>query len=420
MTELTQTRFAPLDHFFAALRLVVLAGGLFWLEFAPGVANARPKLSWLFGAFICYGLALYASVIFRRLSLERMYLIALVLDFAFISTLVSWTGGPRSSFIVAFYLLAGLHSFYFGLKTGAVVGAAVVVYYVIASLAASSAVSVELIMRIGFVILITSAAGLMSDKARRDRERIEQLARDLETAGRVIEKSEKIALLGRLSAGIAHEINNPVSVIATRSERMLIEAKEQSRMAAGNEKLFKDLEVINAQAHRIAAIIRNMLIFSRLPSLTMAPLDINEIVNRAVALIEHRLSEKQLTLNLNLLRHLPKVSGDASRLQEVIINVLNNAIDASSEGGGLYVITTVSGGPQKILQVFVTDTGEGMTQDVLEKVFDPFFTTKEVGQGTGLGLYVCYQILQEHGGTIDIESEPHRGTTISITLPIIS
>lgn len=95
-------------------------------------------------------------------------------------------------------------------------------------------------------------------------------------------------------------------------------------------------------------------------------------------------------------------------------------MEVSSEKGKLYVITTVSGGPQKILQIFVTDTGEGMSPDVLEKVFDPFFTTKEVGKGTGLGLYFCYQTLHEHGGMIDIESDPDQGTTVSISLPIIS
>jgi signal transduction histidine kinase len=420
MMQQTAARFSHLDRFFAFLRVVTLAGGLLWLQFGLTMGDGQLKLSWLFGAFICYGLVLYGLVLYGRLSLERMYLVALFLDFAFIATLVSLTGGLKSVFIVAFYLLIGLHSFYFGLKIGVSIGAAAIAFYLVASLASLSAPGVEQIIRVGFMILIAVAAGLMSDKARRDRERIEQLVRDLQTASRVIERSEKIALLGRLSAGIAHEINNPVSVIATRTERMLLEAQEKSQSGYGDRRLIADLKVINTQAYRIASIILSMLAFSRDLPLRMVPLDINEIVNKAVALIEHRLSERQLTLNLNLLRHLPRVVGDANRLQEVLINILNNAIDASGEGGRLYVITTVSGGQQKVLQVFVTDAGEGMSPDVLEKVFDPFFTTKEVGQGTGLGLYVCYQILQEHGGTIDIESEPHQGTTVSISLPIIS
>lgn len=415
-----RARLNDLDQLFVLLRGVTLTGGLFWLLVGPANPQRRVWLIILFVIFVSYGLALYGFLLFGSIKKDRLYLIALFVDFSFIAALVSLTGAHQSIFILAFYLLIGLHAFYFGLRVGLMVAVMASTFYLMLNAVIGPESWVDETLKVGFMLLTGIASGLISEKEKRDKQQIEQLVKELQAARRVIEHSEKIALLGRLSAGIAHAINNPVSVIATRSERMLLEAKEADRAAPGQDALIRDLEVINAHAHRVATIVGNMLAFSRQRALHMTALDINEIVETAVSLVEHRLPEKRLTLNLNLLRHLPHVRGDAGRLQEVLVNILNNAIEASYEGGQIYILSTLSGGPQKELQIFVTDTGVGIPEEDRDKVFDPFFTTKEVGQGTGLGLYVAYQIIKEHGGTITLDSEVGKGTTVTISLPLPS
>lgn len=419
VTQRARARLSDLDRFFVILRVVTLAGGLFWLFSGPSDPPRRVGLMGLYIIFVSYGLVLYGFLLFSSIKKDRLYLITLFVDFSFIAALVSLTGAHQSIFILAFYLLIGLHAFYFGLRVGLTVAVMASGFYLMLNVVIGPESWVDETFKVGFMLLTGIASGLISEKERRDKRRIEQLVRDLQAARRVIEHSEKIGLLGRLSAGIAHAINNPVSVIATRSERMLLEAKEADPAAPGQDALIRDLEVINAHAHHVAAIVGNMLAFSRQRALQKTALDINEIIEAAVSLIEHRLPEKRLTLNLNLLRHLPRVLGDPGRLQDVLINILNNAIDASYEGGQIYIISTVSSGPQKELQIFVSDTGVGIPEDDRDKVFDPFFTTKGVGQGTGLGLYVAYEIIKEHGGTITLDSEVGKGTTAIISLPLL-
>jgi PAS domain S-box-containing protein len=225
---------------------------------------------------------------------------------------------------------------------------------------------------------------------------------------KAMQQAEKMAAIGTLSAGLAHEINNPIGVIASRVECMLLEADEQ----ALSEMVRGDLQVIAKHADRVARITQGLLSFSRPQAWRMTPVDVNTVVEEALVLVEKQLAQEKVTLEQELAPGLPAVLGSANHLQQVILNLLTNAREAMPEGGRLRVATRRNGGS---VEVEVTDTGKGIPAEHLSKVFDPFFTTKD--KGTGLGLAISYGIVRDHRGTLTVRSHEGEGTTFLITLP---
>jgi len=408
-------RLSAADKFFAGLRGAFIALGAAWLLLTPDLEQ-WPQFALLFAVFLICTILIYSLIVLTRWRVDRIYLSAQLVDLLLLVWLVRWTGGVNSVFVLGFYLLAGLHSFYFGRQIGmvaATLAAAALVF------SAPEAFLVEpwldSTVRVGFLYLIGWSIGLLADEEKQSRRRAEDLLAQLQNAARILEHAQKMALIGRLTAGIAHEINNPAAVILTRVERMLLEAEENSYSSA----LRKDLESLKKHAQRVADVVRKLLAYSRPDSAGFSALDINEVIQQSIPLIEHRLEARRVTLNLNLLQRLPRIYGNANRLEEAFVNLLTNAIDASSPGGQIYIISTISGGQEKEVQVFVSDAGEGIPPENLDKVFEPFFTTKPTGQGTGLGLYVTYQILKDHRASVSMESQPGKGTTVSISFPLL-
>ncbi|MBI3683511.1 MAG: HAMP domain-containing histidine kinase [Acidobacteria bacterium] len=359
---------------------------------------------------------MYSLFLLTRWPVDRIYLGALLGDLLLLFGLVRWTGGSNSVFFLGFYLLAGLHSFYFGRRIGLVVATLAAVALILSPPDPFRTEAwPDSAVRVGFLYLIGWSIGLLADGERRARRKAEELLAQLQNTTRILEQAQKMALIGRLTAGIAHEINNPAAVIVTRVERMLLEAEENSYSSA----LKKDLESLRNHGQRVADVVRKLLAYSRPDETGFSALDINDVIQQSIPLIEHRLETRRLTLNLNLLRRLPGIYGNANRLEEVFVNLLTNAIDASVPGGQIYIVSTISGGQEKEVQVFVSDAGEGIPQENLDKIFEPFFTTKPPGQGTGLGLYVTYQIVKDHRASISVESQPGKGTTVSISFPLL-
>jgi len=225
---------------------------------------------------------------------------------------------------------------------------------------------------------------------------------------KAMQQAEKMAAIGTLSAGLAHEINNPIGVIASRVECMLLEAEEQSL----SETVRGDLQVIAKHADRVARITQGLLSFSRAQAWRLTPVDVNTVVEEALVLMEKQLAREKVTLEQDLAPGLPAVLGSANHLQQVILNLLTNAREAMPEGGRLRVATRRGG---RAVEVEVTDTGKGIPPEHLLKVFDPFFTTKE--KGTGLGLAISYGIVRDHSGSLAVRSHEGEGTTFLITLP---
>ena len=236
-----------------------------------------------------------------------------------------------------------------------------------------------------------------------------EMERELEETHLQLVNSEKMASLGKLAAGIAHEINNPMGGILIYSS-LLMEGLEE-----GDSRRL-DLERIAQEATRCKEIVKSLLEFSRQTEAKMEPIDINKAITDGLFFLENQALFYNIAIDKNLAPVLPGVRGNASQLKQVFMNIVVNAAE-SMHGHGTLTITTGSSADQRVIWIDFTDTGEGIPQEYLSKIFDPFFTTKEVGKGTGLGLSTSYGIIEGHGGRIDVESQVGKGTTFRIELP---
>jgi two-component system NtrC family sensor kinase len=237
-------------------------------------------------------------------------------------------------------------------------------------------------------------------------------------ANRAVARAEKLAAVGRLASGVVHEINNPLATISACAEALELRLREGA--FAGSESL-EDLReylgLIRSEAFRCKSITTGLLDFSRTRAVRHRPVNLAEVISSAARLVAHQQRGGAIEIQLETDSQLALVSGDAGQLQQAVIALATNAIDAMPEGGTLTI--SASNREHEVL-IEVTDTGVGISPENLPKIFEPFFTTKEVGHGTGLGLAVCYGILTEHGGGLDVQSAVGAGTTFTITLPAIN
>jgi PAS domain S-box-containing protein len=223
-------------------------------------------------------------------------------------------------------------------------------------------------------------------------------------------QSEKLAVVGQLIAGIAHEINNPVFVISGRT-KMLLSRKSLS------QKIRNDLKIIDAQTDKIRKLVDRFLTFTRKTSPdNSSKIDLNLLIKDTLPFLKyHRLSSRKIKINKLFARRLPLIKGDIHQLQEVFVNLFINAYQAMAEGGVLTLKTENLGGD--FAQITISDTGCGIHPESLKNLFMPFFSTKK--DGTGLGLSICYNIIKNHSGTIEVDSQPGKGTTFIIKLPFL-
>ena len=225
-----------------------------------------------------------------------------------------------------------------------------------------------------------------------------------------LQHTEKMASIGILAAGVAHEVNTPLTGISSYTQML------RQQVSAGDPKA-PLLEKIEKQTFRAAKIINNLLNFSRSSSAEVESLDVSKLVVDVLSLLEHQLEAARIKLRKELSADLPPVRGSADRLQQVFFNLILNARDAMPRGGWLTILTRAE---EDTVIVEVRDTGEGIRKEDIKRIYDPFFTTKGTGRGTGLGLSVSYGIVQEHGGAIFVESAPGKGTTFLVTLPAVA
>ena len=226
---------------------------------------------------------------------------------------------------------------------------------------------------------------------------------------RATRQAERLAAVGQLAAGIAHEINNPVGIMSSRIELMLIEAKEHGLP----DSVVDDLRVLHRHAMRVTDIAAKLLTFARETPAERQPVDVNTVVADALALVEKQLDRSGIRVESRLGSGLSPILGHANALQQVVLNLVTNAGQALGDHGTIRVTTAEDTG-RVIVQI--VDDGPGIPPDALTHVFDPFFTTKATG--TGLGLSVTYGIVRDHGGTIDVQSEVGRGTIFTVALPV--
>ncbi|MCU0560896.1 MAG: ATP-binding protein [Desulfobacterales bacterium] len=232
---------------------------------------------------------------------------------------------------------------------------------------------------------------------------------------RQLVNAEKLASLGTLAAGVAHEINNPLGVILGFCELLLHKAEPGSQQ-------FEDLKTIERQGLLCKETVENLLSFARAENQPMAQADVNRCIEAIVKIMRHLLAKKQVELNVQLADPLPPARADTRQLQQVFLNLITNAMAAMEAGGSLTIRSLLERNPRRVVVQF-QDTGSGIPPEHMDRIFEPFFTTKPEGQGTGLGLFVSYGIVSSFGGTIECASAPatalgkQRGTTFTVKLP---
>jgi PAS domain S-box-containing protein len=510
------------------LRFLAVASGWLWILLTPSPARFDLIGSTML-AFLLYSVALVVGLWISPRRLLRLSFWVAVIDLAFALTLVRLTGGARSTLFLALLLIAGLQSYYYGMRRGTVVALAsgasylaiiwstihagdwadiVIRLVVLAGTAIGGGILAEVetaerrkvlaltgearereefirsvveslhegvvaLDREGRVTAWNRAMEVRYDvaaaevlgreffdvfpAARReawgaslrrllegDGEEfvLEGVAHETLRAGRVVQnlkgtrlrrdgapagavllveditervglersarQAEKMAAVGTLAAGVAHELNNPIGIISSRIELMLLDVESQPV----HEELRRDLEVLHRHAQRVARIVQGLLSFARQAPAAQGPVDLNRVVEDTLLLVDKQISKEGITIARRLAPGLPAVWGDVNALQQVIMNLVTNAREALT-GRGQIVIETepLADG----VRLTVRDDGPGMARETLAKIFDPFFTTKP--SGTGLGLSITYGIVRDHRGTIEVDSEPGRGTAFALTFP---
>ncbi len=251
--------------------------------------------------------------------------------------------------------------------------------------------------------------------------KVEERTQELRVAEAEVAQGEKLASVGLLASGIAHELNNPLTGVLTFTSLL------RKKMAEGSPDA-EDLDLVIRETKRCASIIRRLLDFAREKIPVKGYVDLNHLVEETVRFVDRPASLQNIEITMNLDRGIPQVWGDADLIKQVVLNVLVNAQQAI-EGRGKIVVETryISHPPPKpgvdpvpLVEISIADTGCGIPEANLQRIFDPFFTSKEVGKGTGLGLSVSYGIVRAHGGRIKVESTVGHGSTFYIQLPIES
>ena len=240
-------------------------------------------------------------------------------------------------------------------------------------------------------------------------DRLRQAAIEKEQSQKVLIQTEKMAALGTLVAGLAHEINNPLSGAKNCLRRIESQPEDISQIK-------KYVSLMKNALTRIENLVRGLLQFSREKETVLHPVDINFVVSQAVELLEYQLKRREIKLDQSLTPNLPLIWGDTEQLEQVYINLIINAMDAMTNGGALSICSYASNG---MVSTKIKDNGIGIPASELHKIFDPFYTTKDVGEGTGLGLSVCKNIIEAHNGTIEVESTVEVGTTFILSFPAI-
>jgi len=222
-------------------------------------------------------------------------------------------------------------------------------------------------------------------------------------------QAERLAAVGELAAGVAHEINNPLGGLQNFVKMMKKEPGNTSQNV-------EFLDLMSEGLKRIEVIVKQLMAFSRPYSMQMSNHSLNEIVENSLRFVEHRVKEQDIHLEKFLVQNLPEIYGDVSNISQVIINVIVNALDSMSNGGKLVIKTGYCEHQPSSIQVTVTDTGTGIREEIISKIFNPFFTTKEMG--SGLGLAISKRIIDDHKGNIFVKSKVGKGTTFYICLPV--
>jgi PAS domain S-box-containing protein len=251
----------------------------------------------------------------------------------------------------------------------------------------------------------------------RDLRKIRQMEQQFNDQTRLLHEHKMISL-GRLSASVVHELNNPLAGILNYIRLMLKVLKRGSLDQKNQEKFQRHLTLVESETHRCSKIVSNLLAFSRKSELELSEMNISELLKKCILLSQHKLMLQNVEIEVDLNPEIPMVMGDFNQTQQCVINLIFNAIDAMLDGGTLTIISSFD--PNRgMVEIRIEDTGCGIADEDLPHIFDPFYSTKTEGKGLGLGLSMVYGIIDRHKGTITVDSEVGKGTVFTISLPAV-
>jgi two-component system NtrC family sensor kinase len=248
-------------------------------------------------------------------------------------------------------------------------------------------------------------------------ERVEEKTRELKQAHQHMLHVEKMATIGKMAAVVAHEINNPLSGILTYSRLIKRWIEKVVEPSPKREEMKGSLDLIASESKRCGELVHNLLSFSRVSPMNLEWCDLNQVIDRCTRLVQHKLDLGGIQLNLDLAADPPPIHCDPAQIEQVVLAMVINAIDAMPHEGNLWISSRLtSAGATELI---IRDDGSGISDEHLAHIFEPFYTTKESG-GSGLGLAISESIVERHGGTIEVNSVVGQGTTFKILLPIDS
>jgi two-component system NtrC family sensor kinase len=264
---------------------------------------------------------------------------------------------------------------------------------------------------------LRSANGEIVAWAKTLEDRVEQKTGELKRAHDHVLHVEKMASIGKLAAVVAHEINNPLAGILTYAKLLRKWLDRGDASTTKKEEAAQCLDLIASESRRCGELVKNLLTFSREAPMNIQTTDINGVVDRALRIVRHQFELTGVQLQEHLDEDLPRVQCDPAQLEQVVLALVMNALDAMPKGGNLWISSSL-GESGSVYEICVRDDGTGIPPEILTQIFEPFLTTKETGKGVGLGLAVSKSIVERHGGTITVGSEFGKGTTFTLTLPL--
>jgi signal transduction histidine kinase len=407
------------ERVFAVLLAVVMVGGLATLGLVPLRPRHRVDIYSLVVWFAAYKVGIFALVAVTPRATRAIFTGALAVDLLLIFLLLSLTGGGDSLFYLLFFPLVAVNAYYFGRWVGlAVAFVAGLIYAAAAWLAPPWVGWPPVTLLIGLLGLPAFALGHVAERERRARAEVERLNTELtgtltrlQAAQEELVVAERMATVGRLSLKVAHEVRNPIAAIELNAE--LLEDIVRERQESTMEEATTLLSAIRDQVNTLDALTEEYLAFARFPRPHFDEDSVNEMVASLVEFVRPLATRQGIALRVSTDATVPSMTIDRTLLRQAILNLIKNGLEVLSQGGTLTVTTHRVA---DAVEVAVSDTGPGIAEEVGRRLFEQFFTTKP--QGTGLGLYISRQIIEEHGGALRWSSTPGAGATFIACLPI--
>jgi signal transduction histidine kinase len=407
------------ERVFAVLLAVAMVGGLATLGLVPLRPRQRIDLMSLVAWFAMYKVGVFALVTVNPRATRHIFVAALGIDLLLVFALLYLTGGGDSLFYLLFFPLVAVNAYYFGPWVGGGVALIAGGLYALAAALVPPWVGWPPVVILSVLVGLPAVAlGLVADWERRARGEVERLNDELtgtlnrlQTAQQELLVAERMATVGRLSLKVAHEVRNPISAIELNAEILQDIVRESPgkdmEEAAGLVASIRD------QVNTLDALTEEYLAFARFPKPHFDEESINDLVRELADFVRPVATRQGLTVRVETDPAVPMLEVDRSLLRQAVLNLVKNGLEALSSGGELTIVSRLY---LAAVEIDVSDTGGGISDDVASRLFEPFFTTKP--QGTGLGLSIATQIVEEHGGELRWRNEPGRGVTFTIRLPM--